>query len=238
MPSIRKYLSLKVPNPKWFVKAKTNARHSYPFPFAGYKLLKGETGCRLNLTDKERIEAAPQIALFLRQLHSIPQANFPRMRVDPVGKLDLNYIMTRSQMYFNQLDSLEVRSFKPLMRKIFHRCKKINPSNTQRIIHGDFYIRHLIFSKRRRLKGVIDWGDIHVGNPAADLSILFSFLPPEAHSLFIQHYGTISQDQWELARLRAAFYGLTLANYGHFTEDRSILKEAGVALRYLCRTLL
>ena len=47
-------------------------------------------------------------------------------------------------------------------------------------VHGDLYARHLLLDETRLPSGVIDWGDVHLGDPALDLSVAISFLPPAA----------------------------------------------------------
>lgn len=71
--------------------------------------------------------------------------------------------------------------------------------------HGDFYARHLLYH-RGHLAGVIDWGDVHLGDPAVDLSIAFSFLPPEAREDFKHAYGEIGEATWQRAISCAALW--------------------------------
>ena len=51
-------------------------------------------------------------------------------------------------------------------------------------VHGDLYARHLLLDDHKKLCGVIDWGDVHLGDRALDLSIAYSFLPAEARLCF------------------------------------------------------
>jgi Ser/Thr protein kinase RdoA (MazF antagonist) len=46
------------------------------------------------------------------------------------------------------------------------------------IVHGDLYARHVLVDERGALSGVIDWGDIHLGDPAIDLAIAHLVLRP------------------------------------------------------------
>ena len=38
------------------------------------------------------------------------------------------------------------------------------------LVHGDFYSRHVLVDETGGMAGVIDFGDLHVGHPAVDLS--------------------------------------------------------------------
>jgi aminoglycoside phosphotransferase (APT) family kinase protein len=99
-------------------------------------------------------------------------------------------------------------------------------------VHGDLYARHLIVDEAAVLTGVFDWGDVHVGDPALDLSIAFSFLPPAARCVFRQAYGDIDEATWERARFRALHYGTILVEYGANSADPAIKALGEYALRY------
>ena len=57
------------------------------------------------------------------------------------------------------------------------------------LVHGDLYVRHLIVGDDARLLGIIDWGDLHLGDRASDLAIVFTVLPPAARAHFFATYG-------------------------------------------------
>lgn len=77
---------------------------------------------------------------------------------------------------------------------------------------------------------MIDWGDVHFGDPAVDLSIGLSFLPPEGRAEFARSYGGIDEATWNRARLRAIHYGATLILYGTKVGDGSIEQAGRLAL--------
>lgn len=118
---------------------------------------------------------------------------------------------------------------------MYDACEGISPECCPVVVHGDFYVRHLVV-ENSRITGVIDWGDLHLGNPAVDLSIARSFLPPEAHEEFQTVYGPISDAAWKLAGMRATFYGLALASSGLETGDRMIESEARTLLAFLAES--
>ena len=72
---------------------------------------------------------------------------------------------------------------------------------------------------------------MHCGDLALDLSIAFSFLPPEARDLFREAYGPIDEATWRLARFRALQYGTYLTPYAHAQSDANLLREALAILR-------
>ena len=83
------------------------------------------------------------------------------------------------------------------------------------------------------LVGVIDWGDIHVGDPAIDLAIVHSFLPTSAHAKFREVYGKISEETWSLALLRAIYSSTLLILYGHHSKDPVIFREGLRSLKII-----
>ena len=80
-------------------------------------------------------------------------------------------------------------------------------------------------SGQRELVGIIDWGDLHVGDRAIDLAVAHSFLPASAHKIFREAYGGVSEETWELAKVRAVYSCQLLALYGHHAKDPDILRE-------------
>ena len=106
---------------------------------------------------------------------------------------------------------------------------------TDTLVHGDLYFRHLLVNTDNQLAGVIDWGDVHLGDPAIDLAIALTFLPPKAEEVFRRSYGPIAPLTWQIARLRALWHSVTVLLYGHDIEDADLVRESRLALQYLAR---
>ena len=106
-------------------------------------------------------------------------------------------------------------------------------ARTDTLVHGDLYPRHLLVDDQNRLAGVIDWGDVHVGDPAADLMVVHTFLPPAAHAAFRAAYGPVADVAWRMGRLRAVWHTLVVLGYGSDTGDADLVREAQVGLRHL-----
>jgi aminoglycoside phosphotransferase (APT) family kinase protein len=49
---------------------------------------------------------------------------------------------------------------------------------------GDLYARHLVLEPGGAAKGVIDWGDVHYGDPALDLAVAHLLLAAGGHATF------------------------------------------------------
>jgi aminoglycoside phosphotransferase (APT) family kinase protein len=101
------------------------------------------------------------------------------------------------------------------------------------LCHGDLYTRHLLVDSSGAPTGIIDWGDIHCGEPALDLAIADSFIPPAAADHFFSRYGPITRAQRRVARFRALHYALMLLIYGRDIGDNALVREGLTALRFL-----
>jgi aminoglycoside phosphotransferase (APT) family kinase protein len=101
------------------------------------------------------------------------------------------------------------------------------------LVHGDLYVRHLLVDAEQRLSGVIDWGDVHLGDPAVDLAVAHSFLPPSAHAVFRQAYGPFENSTWQLARLRAVWHTVNVLIYAHDSGDADLMREGQRSLNHM-----
>jgi len=81
-----------------------------------------------------------------------------------------------------------------------------------------------------RLTGVIDFGDLHLGHPAVDLSIAWAFLPAHARREFFDTYGSVPARVAAAARLRALTSAVAQEAYGHDVGDTQIAREGVLAL--------
>jgi aminoglycoside phosphotransferase (APT) family kinase protein len=78
------------------------------------------------------------------------------------------------------------------------------------VVHDDLYARHVLLDRSMEQAGIIDRGDMHLGNPALDIAIAHRLLPANAHDAFRSAYGPIDERTWRAAS-RADRGGLTPA---------------------------
>ncbi|MDP1836778.1 MAG: phosphotransferase [Chlamydiales bacterium] len=228
LPKLAESLSIPIPVPKWLGMPTDD----YPWPFSGYELLKGRTACHVDLSDADRIKLAPSLATFLSTLHSVPinQAEYCNLPGDMLGRLNVARILPIIQQNLQEIVQLRLMDTTMPFQHMLEEAKALRPPHDSKIVHGDFYIRHLLLDDAHHLAGVIDWGDIHIGDPALDLSIIHSFLPPKGQELFRATYGEISAETWLLARLRAIHQSANLAVFSHHTGDKPLVRESMRAL--------
>lgn len=81
-------------------------------------------------------------------------------------------------------------------------------------IHGDLHARNVLVADGA-ISGIIDWGDICVGDPATDLASFWTVLPTrEARLRAMKAYGPLSGATLCRARAWAAFFGIILLDTG------------------------
>jgi len=77
---------------------------------------------------------------------------------------------------------------------------------------------------------VIDFGDLHVGHPAVDLSVVWTLLPARARHAFFEIYGAVSARAAAAARLRGITSAIAQEAYGRDVGDTEIQREGVLAL--------
>lgn len=224
LPSVAPSLPLPVPVPIYV----GNPKGEYAWQYSGYLKIEGETACRMNMSDEERIKTAKPLALFLKALHGITpeEAEAYGAGPDKFGKLNLFRRLPQVLELLNDMEKKKVLNDVSLLKKIAQESG-VKPSRLKTcLVHGDLYSRHLMINDKREIAGVIDWGDVHIGNPPLDLGIIYSFLPPEGRSIFLEHYGEVDEENVRLARFVGLTIAMILMQYSHSIGDEDLLKES------------
>jgi aminoglycoside phosphotransferase (APT) family kinase protein len=230
LPLLAPHLPLPIPAPAFAGTPDAG----YPYPFAGYVLIPGTTACRSTWSDAQRASLAVPLARFLAALHTIPIDAETRTwgPTDDIERANLKKraraIQERLRAIAPGLAGIDVHALLDLVDRLATTPAWEQPTCW---VHGDLYARHLLVDDTFRPCGVIDWGDVHLGDPALDLSIAFSFLPPAARTTFRQAYGPVDGATWDRARFRALHYGVLLTDYGTEIGDDAIRGAGEYALR-------
>jgi aminoglycoside phosphotransferase (APT) family kinase protein len=87
-------------------------------------------------------------------------------------------------------------------------------------IHGDLHPRNILVDAGA-LTGVIDWGDMAVGDRATDLAVIWMlFSDPRARREALAAYGAVSQATYLRAKGWAVGFGVTLLETGMANDPR------------------
>lgn len=220
LPKLARRLPLPIPVPEW----RGEPTNVFPWPFLGHRMIAGRTACSVQLSRPQRCAIARVIADFLAHLHAIPVSDLDL----PGDVLDRANFIKRLPLIVERLDLLHsrglIREAKPWL-DLFAGLSKPEPTGAHTVVHGDLYACHLLIDSSYCLSGVIDWGDVHAGDPGIDLMILYSFLPAEARAEFVKIYGPVDASTQTTARLRAAFHAISVAWYGSELGDSGLARE-------------
>lgn len=228
LPHLAARLPLAVPEPA-FVVAAAGAEG----PFAGYPLIAGRTACVAALSEEQRRAAAPTLGRFLRVLHgsAVDDLDLPG---DTLGRLRLD---GRRHELEERLAVLVGRGVVASPAPWIEAFDALGPDGggpgPETVVHGDLYARHLVVDDRGRIRGVIDWGDVHRGDPAVDLMVAFGFLPAAARDGFFEAYGPVDPATRRAARRRALFHAVAVAWYAAEDDDPALAAEGRRSLDHV-----
>lgn len=197
----------------------------FPHPFAGFHYLAGRTACAFPWDDASLTGIAPALGGFLARLHALPVPASVRAWApeDTIGRARLKPRVPRLKERLGAVaGQFRAAERQALLGLVDHLAEAAPRTAPPVWVHGDLYARHLLVDDAGGLSGVIDWGDVHLGDPALDLSLLYSFLSPAARPAFRAAYGAIDTDTERRARFRALHYGAVLMEYGADAGDAEI----------------
>lgn len=98
-------------------------------------------------------------------------------------------------------------------------------------VHGDLHPRNVLTADGM-IEAIIDWGDMTPGDPATDLSAVWSLFDRDAHDSFWAAYGRVSQGTRQRTKAWAVYFAvLWIADAGDVEEFTTMGKQT------LCRVL-
>lgn len=174
LPRLASHLPLQIPIPV----AMGAAGEGYPFPWSIYRWIEGESEAQTPVADLCMLAA--DLARFLRALWSIDTTGGPLPGADNFhrgGSLSVYDAQFR--------DAALLCDCYPngLLQRIWEAARRTNWSGTAVWVHGDLAPGNLIV-RDGRLRAVIDFGQLAVGDPACDLAIAWRRFDPGARRAF------------------------------------------------------
>ena len=155
LPKLAPHLSLQVPEPV----EKGRPTNSYPFPWAIYGWIDGRPYAD-DLVDDER-QAARDLARFVAELRGVDPAGAPRGGREPLRELDA----LAHEAIGSSLDVIDVEAATSAWERALQAPVW---RGTPEWIHADL-LRPNVLVRGGRVRAVIDFGGVGVGDPAADV---------------------------------------------------------------------
>ena len=210
---------------------------SYPWVFAACRRIPGESACDAGLTDQQRVLLAGQLGSFLKTLHAVDADEAAALGAipDTYARLDVARRCPKARQAMTQAAELSLLSSTDELCQTITEIEVRQPRpRTLCLVHGDLYSRH-VMTQSGRVTGVIDWGDMHVGDPAVDLAVGWSMFAGDAREAFFDVYGPIDRNTRDLAVMRAIGHSLSCLLYAADVNDRQLQLESQSALqRAIC----
>jgi aminoglycoside phosphotransferase (APT) family kinase protein len=209
----------------------------FPRPFFGHRILPGVEAAQMSLMDADRVRLGIEVARFLRALHA-PETKEAVdgagvLPVDPNRRADMPFRAAMARDRLARLTDL-APDVTRAADQILADAAGLAPSANDSIVHGDLHGRHVLVD-RGELSGVIDWGDVCVGDPAIDLQLFWSFVPPNARSAVFAEYGAVDDEARLRARVLAIMLSALLTLYARHEGLVSLERESLAGLE---RTLV
>jgi aminoglycoside phosphotransferase (APT) family kinase protein len=222
LPRLAPLLPLPIPVPVFAGRP----ADGYPWPFFGAALIPGRELAAAGCSEEARCRLARPLGEFLGALHSEDVARaLGDLPVDPFGRGDMGRRVRRTVERLAELERLGLWRPPPVVREMLDAAASLPPAEPSAVVHGDLHIRHLLVDERCGAAGVIDWVDVCRADPAIDLPLYWSLLPPDARLDFLVAYGRVTDEQLLRARVLALFLGATLAVYAHHEGMADLERE-------------
>lgn len=227
LPKIASDLPLLVPLPRWIGAPSSR----FPRRWIGHEWVPGHAAHERGFDRRHRESMAVALGEFVAALHARSSDDL-ELPGDDLDRLDMG---SRMPMLEARLAGLGQRGLLRDPRPWLELVGDPTPHERDGpvVVHGDLYAAHLICDESGEFSGVIDWGDVHLGDRAVDLSVSFGFLPPRARRRFFEAYGDVKESVYLAARRRAAFHAVSVAWYASEVGKSRLQDEALRAMKFV-----
>jgi aminoglycoside phosphotransferase (APT) family kinase protein len=233
LPWLASQLPLEIPVPAFV----GDASPQYGWPFAGYGMVPGRPLPAARLSRADRGALARALAQFLATLHSIPPDAARRHGGGPdrLDRLNVGRRLPVTRERLSVLVEAKIIDDREPIEALLDAAPIVKAPRCDTLVHGDLHAGQILVGDGGLLTGVIDWGDVHIGDPAVDLAAVHAVLPQESHETFLREYGRVSRTAWLAARARALWHTVALLAHAADSEDIEMIEEAKQALAWLTR---
>lgn len=145
--------------------------YSEEYGVCGYKEIKGDKltpAIYKNMNDDEKDKLAQDIALFLKEMHSIPLPDIDDLELNIIDDYKNDYDSLRKNIY-DKIPDKSKKYIDDLYKRILND-KRISQYN-KTLCHNDLSCNHIII-QNNKVVGIIDFGDIAVTDRDKDFVYL------------------------------------------------------------------
>ena len=234
LPALAGRLPLPIPSPMYVGRPVPE----FDRPFWGGPLLPGVELAAAGLDEASRVPAARALGEFLRALHApaladdvvaAVAARGAVLPVDPNRRGEPLVLRERAAGRVRRLRDAGAGVDAEGLIRILDAAVATGPSDRRPVLlHGDLHVRHALVSAEGAATGVIDWGDVGLGDPAVDLMIGYSAFSGEARAAFLAAYGPF--EPASEARARAVAVNGCSALLESVGDDAVLAREVTAAL--------
>lgn len=221
LPKLAPLLPLEIPSPV----AMGEPGEGYPWKWSIYRWLEGESAAKALIGDMD--EFAANLAGFLLALHAIDSTNGPKP--GPHNFYRGGDLSTYDAETRQAIDVLKDKINVGLATEIWEMAIATHWQYDPVWIHGDVSVGNLLI-KEGRLKAVIDFGQLGVGDPACDLAIAWTFFKDGSRTVFRKMLqldaNTWARGRaWTLWKALIVAAGITDSNAAEAAEPLRIIDE-------------
>ncbi|MFI0352218.1 phosphotransferase [Actinomadura sp. 9N407] len=224
LPFLAPRLPPAIPVPRYVAR---DPSPDYPWPFWGARMIPGRELADAGLGEDRRVRAAGDAGRFLRALHDpalVPQVELP---YDPFRRADPSSRGPRARTRLAELARQGLWESDPAVEALLDAAPDAPVPDGAVVCHGDLHPRHLMIGEGGAVAGVIDWGDLCLGDPAVDLSLAYGAFAGTARAALLEAYGRpVGAAQETAARVLALFVCSALAEYAASEGNGALLAEA------------
>ena len=207
LPRIAPELPLNVPVPL----AQGSPSGEYPWFWEIHTWLEGET---VPVEEIDAIQGAHDLAAFVRALQRLDPSDAPPGRGIPLAERDAAF-----RHWLARFDG------DPAVTAVWERALAAAPWASPPVWHhGDLDVRNWLV-RNRRISGVIDWGEMGVGDPACDVMVAWKLHSRAARDAFREAL-PVDDATWERARGWVVSQAVAALSYYTLENNRVLVLEA------------
>jgi aminoglycoside phosphotransferase (APT) family kinase protein len=227
LPWLAARVPIRIPIPRY--RGEPSSR--YRWAFVGHAMIPGRLLPAARQADAARAALAAALGRFLAALHRVPHDEAATHGAGPdlLDRLNVERRLEATAERLSALVAADVIRDRRAIESVLEQAPVTTP-RADTLVHGDLHAGQIVVDDSNRMCGVIDWGDVHVGDPAVDLAAVHAMLPRQCHDAFLRAYGAVDDVSWQAARARATWHSVALLAYAVDTGDTDLMLEASQAV--------